>query len=207
MFNSLIDETARKFDLGDKAGTLLSALLALITDRRKGSFDGFLNRFREAGLGDTARSWVNSGANTPLSYEQLESALGEDALRDIADHVGIEYEKTVFASAFMIPHIVDQLSPEGSVPPDHDLLTRIGKYLTEPDESAPTPAEMNIPGTSHTETAAAGDIGEGSVLNLLLPLLMLVFLIAIGYTFCGGRAEQRVAPVSNVNSITGNASR
>src|SRR5687768_9447745 len=131
MFSSMIDDAAARFNLGDKAGTLLSALLSLITDGARGGFAGFLNRFRDAGLGDTAQSWVNSGANTPLSYEQLESALGEETLKNISNRVGIEYEKTVSAAAYMIPHIIDQLSSEGVVPQDDDLLSRIGGYLTE----------------------------------------------------------------------------
>lgn len=173
MFGSMIDDAAARFDLGDKAGTLLSALLALMTDGARGGFAGFLNRFRKVGLGDTAQSWVNSGANTPLSYEQLESALGEETLKSIANRVGVEYKKTVSASAFMIPHIVDQLSPEGVVPQDDDLLTRIGNYLSEPDAATET-----VEAFAPDEKAE-----ENTLLNWLLPLVLLVFLIVTGYLF------------------------
>src|SRR5688500_18421531 len=141
MFGSMIDDAAARFNLGDKAGTLLSALLSLITDGSRGGFTGFLNRFREVGLSDTADSWVNSGANTPLSYEQLESALGEETLRNISNQVGLEYKKKVFASAYMIAHIVDQLSLQVVVPQVDDLLSRIGAYLTKGGDAGTKPAE------------------------------------------------------------------
>ncbi len=66
MFDSIINESSQKFGLGDKAGNLLSSLLGLITDQSQGGFAGFLDRFRQAGLGDIADSWVGRGANTTL---------------------------------------------------------------------------------------------------------------------------------------------
>lgn len=193
MFSSMIDEAAAKFDLGGKAGTLLSALLSLITDNRQGGFAGFLDRFKKAGLGDTAKSWVSSGANTPLSYEQLESAFGEETLKNISGQVGLDYKKTVFASAFMIPHIVDQLTSEGIVPHDNDLLSRIGKYLTEDEETALAES---------LETEEVFQTDENTALNWLLPLILLVFLLLIGYMFCGGRQETATPSVpANVNRV------
>lgn len=216
MFGSMIDDAAARFNLGDKAGTLLSALLTLITDRARGGFAGFLNRFRQVGLSDTAQSWVHSGANTPLSYEQLESALGEETLKNISGQVGLEYEKTVSAAAFMIPHIVDQLSPEGVVPQDDDLLTRIGGYLNEDEKTELKPVETfdrmgtaAVAGEANAPTLGnrAGDLidsavdyeaEENTMLNWLLPLVLLGFLIVIGYMFCGGRPEA-VAPQAPTN--------
>ncbi len=194
MFSSMIDEAAGRFDLGDKAGTLLSALLSLITDNRRGGFAGFLDCFRKTGLGDTAQSWVSSGANTPLSYEQLESALGEETLKNISGQVGLEYKKTVFASAFMIPHIVDQLTSEGVVPQYDDLLSRIGGYLTEADAPIDGKRMNESLETDNYETE------ENTILNWLLPLILLGFLLIIGYMFCGGRPETFAPSVpANVN--------
>jgi uncharacterized protein YidB (DUF937 family) len=219
MFGSMIDDAAARFDLGDRAGTLLSALLSLITDGSRGGFTGFLNRFRKGGLSDMADSWVNSGANTPLSYEQLESALGEETLGNISNRVGLEYGKTVFASAYMIPHIVDQLSPEGIVPQDDDLLSRIGAYLTEgggtkPVETFDRMGTAAVAGKANAPTLGdrAGDLIDSTVdyeteenpmLNWLLPLILLAFLVVIGYMFCGGRPEA-VAPTvpTNVNAAS-----
>ncbi|MCA1626142.1 MAG: YidB family protein, partial [Acidobacteria bacterium] len=81
-----------------------------------------------------ASSWVISGANTRISNEQLESALGNEALQNIADRVGTDYETATSATAFMMPHIVDNLTPDGVVPSESDLLSRIGEYTTRTTE-------------------------------------------------------------------------
>jgi len=130
MFDSIIEQADERFNLGGKAGTLLSALLALMTDGAHGGLAGFVERFNQAGVDETiSSSWVNSGANTEISKEQLESALGADALRNVAAQTGTDYEKTVAAAAFMTPRVIDALTPDGIVPPDGDLMSRIGGFL------------------------------------------------------------------------------
>ena len=129
MFDSIIKEAQEKFNLGDKAGGLLSTLVALMTNKADGGFGGFLERFKEAGLGDVASSWVSSGANTPISNEQVESVFGEETLKDISENAGLDYATTTSATAFMTPHIVDNLTPDGVVPDEGDLLSRISGYL------------------------------------------------------------------------------
>jgi len=85
---------------GIKAGTLLSALLALMTDANRGSLAGFADKFNQAGFGDAASSWISSGVNAEASNEQLESALGTDTLDGISDQIGTDYNTTVSAAAF-----------------------------------------------------------------------------------------------------------
>ena len=130
MFDSIIGEAGEKFNLGGKTGTLLSALLAMMTNKSGGGFGGFLEKFNQAGLGDTVASWIGSGSNTPVSNEQLESALGADTIQNIADQAGTDYDTTASATAYMTPRVVDALTPDGVVPQDGDLLSRIGGYLT-----------------------------------------------------------------------------
>ena len=216
LFDSVVNEAREKFDLGDKAQDLLSALLSLISNRNLGGFAGFLQRFTDAGLGDTASSWINTDANTPLSYEQLESALGENTLRDISRNAGLDYQKTVSASAFMIPHIVDKLSPTGFAPDEADLSAQIGSYLR--DVGGTTVGEtFDRIGTAATatidaESRAAGEnleivdeAEENTALNWLLPVIILGLLVAAGFMFCG-KSEPAEKPVSiNANQTNLNA--
>jgi uncharacterized protein YidB (DUF937 family) len=130
LFDSLINETETKFNLGGKGGTLLSALLALVTNKSRGGFAGFLERFNRAGLGDTASSWVKDSANMPISNEQLESVLAHSELENIANQVGTNYETATSAAAFMMPQVVDRLTPNGVLPDENDLLSSTGTYST-----------------------------------------------------------------------------
>lgn len=130
LFDSIISEAGNKFGLGDKSGTLLSALLALMTDEKQGGFTGFLDRFSEAGLGDTVASWISSGANEDLSEEQLESALGSGTITDLANKSDVNASTAKSALAYMVPQVVDKLTPDGEVPEEKDLLSKIGDFLS-----------------------------------------------------------------------------
>jgi uncharacterized protein YidB (DUF937 family) len=261
MFSSIIDGVNEKFDLGDKAGALISAILALMTDSANGGFAGFINRFRAVGLGDLADSWVSSGANTPVSYEQLESALGEDTLRGISEQVGTDYETTVRASEYVIPHLIDDLTPDGEIPNESDLLSQVGGYLTGVGTSSGgvgtssgddgNLADDGVGTSSGGVGTSSGGVGtssggvgtssglagenidrvdpadeltdktevagvpglfdeksngeENPLLAWLLPLLILVFLVVIGFWFCGGKSEPVAVPEANTNANTTNA--
>jgi uncharacterized protein YidB (DUF937 family)/outer membrane protein OmpA-like peptidoglycan-associated protein len=130
LFDSVISMAADKFGLGDKSGTLLSALLSMMTNQDSGGFSGFLNLFSKAGLGDLASSWVSSGANSPLSNEQLESALGSNTIGSIAEKVGLPAGTATSAMAWMVPQVIDKLTPDGVVPEEKDLLSKIGDFLS-----------------------------------------------------------------------------
>jgi uncharacterized protein YidB (DUF937 family)/outer membrane protein OmpA-like peptidoglycan-associated protein len=130
LFDSVISMAAEKFGLGDKSGTLLSGLLSMMTNQDSGGFSGFLNLFSKAGLGDLASSWVSSGANSPLSNEQLESALGSNTIGSIAEKVGLPAGTATSAMAWMVPQVIDKLTPDGVVPEEKDLLSKIGDFLS-----------------------------------------------------------------------------
>lgn len=152
MFDSIINEAENKFNLGGKAGSLLSALLALMTEKNRGGLAGFLERFNVAGLGDTVTSWIGAGSNMPVSNEQLESAVGENTLQNIADQTGTDYTTATSATAYMTPRVIDALTPAGEIPQDGDLLARIGGYLTGVGGATP--------GGIGTATAMTGGIPD-----------------------------------------------
>lgn len=214
MFDSIINSVNEKYDLGDKAGALVSALVGLMTDGKSGGFRGFIERFRRAGLGDLADSWISSGANTPVSNEQLESALGEDVLRGISQKVGANYADTVGASGYIIPHVVDDLTPDGELPNENDLLSRVGGYLTGAGTASVAVAQaFDRVDASQTSSANLADgtggvpgmisesEGDNSPLAWLLPLLILGLLVILGFWFCSSKSE----PVATVNTSVNKA--
>jgi uncharacterized protein YidB (DUF937 family) len=212
MFDSIVNEANGKFNLGGRAGTLLSALLALMTDRNQGGLNGFMENFNRAGLGATASSWISSDANTPISNEQLESALGSGTLDNFANQAGTDYQTATAATAYMVPHVIDGLTPEGIIPHENDLLSRAGGYFT--GGSAASVAEsFDRIGTSATDSLSAvnnrtgiasGNFDErfedgNSPLRWLTPLILLGILLALGYWFCGKSPEPVAKPVTNTN--------
>lgn len=219
IFDSIIGENGKNFNLGDKSGNLLSALLGLITDQTQGGFAGFLNRFRQAGLGDVADSWVNTGDNLQLSGEQVESALGSETLDGIATQAGVENNTAKSALGAMIPSVVDRLTPDGVVPDESSLLSRIGCYLTGAGVLGTAGAarggafdRVNAADEFiHDKTSATFDRiddpavadSDGSPLKWLLPLILLAVLVAVGWAFC---RKAEAPPLANTN-VNANANK
>jgi hypothetical protein len=169
----------------------------------------------------------------------LESALGTETLNGISEQVGIDYDTATSATAYLVPHLVNDLTPNGKVPNERDSLSRIGGYLTEIGKAgagklggmgaagdtfdrvdASVGSAVNTGERTHVLADAsvspmvagvpgmldADDDGESNTaLSWLLPLLILVLLLILGYWFCGGKSEPVSAPTINTNSANTNS--
>jgi uncharacterized protein YidB (DUF937 family) len=93
---------------------LLKIVMSMIQGQG-GGLGGLLGKFDQAGLGQQAASWVGTGANMPISGDQLQSALGADAIGDIAGKLGMSAGDASGAVANLLPGLVDQLTPQGRV--------------------------------------------------------------------------------------------
>jgi uncharacterized protein YidB (DUF937 family) len=96
--------------LGGVQGALLQAVMGLIQNS-EGGLGGLLARLSQGGLGQQVASWVGTGANLPVSADQLGAALGGDTL-DALQQLGLSRE----GLAELLPQVVDQLTPEGQLP-------------------------------------------------------------------------------------------
>ncbi len=152
MFTVLISEVAQKFGLGDKAGGLLVGVLSLITNADNGGLAGFIGKFTGAGLGNVVNSWVSRGENTALTNDQLSSVLGNQTIHNMADKVGISPALAMPALAYMLPKVVDALTPDGVVP--SSLPNTITNYISNF-------GGMLGKGVG-TVTGAAGDMASGA---------------------------------------------
>ncbi len=173
LFDSIVNEVSQKFGLGDKAAPLLSALLPLMTNEQSGGLVGFVNRFKQAGLGDLVSSWISTGANQPLTENQLQSALGTDTVSRLASKAGVSIPLASTALAFMIPKVIDYLTPNGAVP--SGIPSAVSSFLSGVGDA----------GHAAASAAAAG----GSRLLRWLPLVLLALLAFLGYRYCNSPAE------------------
>lgn len=224
LFDSIISETGQRFGLGNKAGNLLAALLGLMSDKSRGGLNGFLDLFRNADLGDLASSWVNTGSNTLLSDEQTESALGSSVISQMATQAGTDRSTATSALSYLIPNVIDRLTPDGVVPDESDFLSRIGSYLTGAGAAVAGGLGAATRDTVNTVDRTADRIGDNvrdaahdvsttttrtvnrvddtidnnpnkSVLSWLLPLILLGLALLLGFWFC----SRTPTPVTNTN--------
>ena len=99
---------------GGGQADLLKIVMSLIQNQ-EGGLGGLLGKFNQAGLGQQAASWVSTGANMPISGDQLQSALGGDAIGQIASKLGMSSGDASGALAKLLPGLIDQLTPQGQV--------------------------------------------------------------------------------------------
>lgn len=114
----LLDQLAGQV-LGQSQGDLLSSVMGMIN--RAGGLQALLQQLQAGGLAEQAASWVGTGANHPVSGEQLEQALGSDNIAQIAQQAGLQPGQASNGLAEMLPKIIDQLTPDGQVP-QNELL-------------------------------------------------------------------------------------
>ena len=90
---------------GASAGSVLS-----------GGLGDLVDRFKQAGHGETADSWVRTGPNQPLRADQLQQAIGPDVLATLQQQTGLSQDELLARLTRELPNAVDQLTPHGRLP-------------------------------------------------------------------------------------------
>jgi outer membrane protein OmpA-like peptidoglycan-associated protein/uncharacterized protein YidB (DUF937 family) len=191
LFDGLVTQVASRFNLGDRAGPLLTALLGLVTDSGGGGLTGFLERLRRGGLGEQVNSWVGTGPNAPVSTELMHLALGNDSLDRVSASAGVAPGPGRAAMAYLIPKVIDLLTPGGTVPAG--LPAGVGDYLSGASAAggaamAGARDAMRSAGSGIGSVAAGGSSG----LRKLVPVLLVLLLVFLGYRMLGRRAPATV---------------
>ncbi|WP_315735129.1 MULTISPECIES: YidB family protein [unclassified Bradyrhizobium] len=99
---------------GGAAGSVLS-----------GGLGDLLRQFQDKGHGDTANSWVSPGENKPISPGDLANALGADQIDQLTAQSGLSREELLNGLSQYLPKVIDQLTPDGRLPTEHELAGRI----------------------------------------------------------------------------------
>jgi uncharacterized protein YidB (DUF937 family) len=95
--------------LGGLAGALGGGGLA-------GGLGGLVDSFRQSGQEETARSWVEHGPNRPVAPNEIEQAIGVEAINNLAGQTGLSREELLSRLASVLPQAVDKLTPHGRLP-------------------------------------------------------------------------------------------
>jgi uncharacterized protein YidB (DUF937 family) len=114
--------------LGSSTNPLASGLLQMIQNQ-PGGLQGMIQSFHDKGLGGVASSWVGSGANSPITADQVHQVLGSDQVKALAAKAGINPDTAGSAIAQLLPTLVDKLTPNGSVPDHGNVLAMASSML------------------------------------------------------------------------------
>jgi uncharacterized protein YidB (DUF937 family) len=107
-------------ELGGALGKMTAAaapalIAAALAKTNFGNLQGIVNQLQQGGLGDQVKSWLSNGSNLPISPQQLQAALGDEHVRQIAEHFGVPVDQALKLLAEHLPTTVDQASPNGTL--------------------------------------------------------------------------------------------
>jgi len=114
--------------LGGSSNPLASGLLQMIQNQ-PGGLQGLVQSFHDKGMGGIVSSWVGTGANSPISADQIHQVLGSDQVKALAAKAGISPDMAGSAIAQLLPGLVDKLTPNGSVPDHSNVLAMASSML------------------------------------------------------------------------------
>lgn len=118
LFDSIAGNMLGK--LGGEKGAIAQVAVDLFN--QNGGLPGVLEKFKAAGFGDQAASWVSTGANQLISAEQITQVLGSSTITAAADKLGISANEISAKIAEYLPQVVDRMTPNGEVGKDSGNL-------------------------------------------------------------------------------------
>jgi uncharacterized protein YidB (DUF937 family) len=110
---------------GGGQSSLLEGVLGLL-QQHEGGLAGLVQAFHDKGLGEIAASWVGTGANLPVSADQIREVLGSGQLAGLAEKFGLSSEDASGRLSELLPQVVDKLTPGGQVDGSLDLGNALG---------------------------------------------------------------------------------
>lgn len=180
----VMEEVQSRFGLSEtKVSSLLSGLLSFIT-QQGGGVSGFIDRFKNAGLGDVVSSWFGGGSRN-LSSDQVEKVLGSGTLSNLASKAGISATTASSAIALMLPKLMQSIAPGGAIPTR--LPAELMSYISGPTAAVAVGARQAMYAAERTAT-------KTGLQRYLWPLVALVAAVLLGLWIWGrsGTAKQGV---------------
>ena len=104
---------------GSQGGLIKSLLPALLGSgvlSHLGGLSGIMSKLGGSPIAAQASSWVGTGPNEEVHPDQLEAALGTDTVASIAKEAGVSHDEAKSGLASLLPKLVNQVTPGGSLP-------------------------------------------------------------------------------------------
>lgn len=108
--------------LGKLGGLLGSAGAGSVLS---GGLRDLVDRFKQNGQGPAADSWVSTGPNQQLQTDQLEQAIGPEALNALLKQTGLSREELLTRLTRELPTAVDKFTPAGRLPTEEEAARLI----------------------------------------------------------------------------------
>lgn len=87
-----------------------------------------LDRFRESGHEEQAKSWVSTGTNRTIATNEMEEVLGAERIEWLMQQTGLSRDQLLAGLSKELPGTIDKLTPKGQVPTDDELDNAIRRH-------------------------------------------------------------------------------
>lgn len=101
--------------LGGAVGAEMATVVNSLIEKH-GGVQGIVAQLEQQGLGGTVRSWIGTGANQPISPDQIHQVFGSDMVKELAAKVGLSPDVLAGKLSQVLPQAIDKLTPAGAVP-------------------------------------------------------------------------------------------
>jgi uncharacterized protein YidB (DUF937 family) len=98
--------------VGAEMATVVNSLI-----QQHGGIQGVIAQLEKEGLAGTARSWISSGPNQPITPDQVHQVFGSDTISQLAAKAGMNPQELAQKLSHVLPTAIDKLTPNGQVPP------------------------------------------------------------------------------------------
>jgi uncharacterized protein YidB (DUF937 family) len=117
LLDQVVGAVAGQLGASKADGNPLLQMVMQLIQNQPGGLQGLVEQFTRAGLGAQAQSWVGTGANQPVSPDDLLSALGGEGgqLGQLVSQLGLDRNEALGGLAQMLPQVVDKLTPNGRI--------------------------------------------------------------------------------------------
>ena len=105
-----------------------------------GGIGDIIDRFRNAGSGSAADSWIGHGPNEPIGPEHVERAIDPETLDALAAQTGLDRDEILKRLAVNLPEAVNDMTPEGRLPDDPEQPAAAKPTSGEPTLLDPAPS-------------------------------------------------------------------
>lgn len=95
--------------VGSQMGTIVSGLI-----EQHGGVQGIVAQLEQSGLGGIAKSWVGTGANAPITAQQVHAAFDPAVLTQLAQKFGLHPNELAQKLTQALPQAIDRLTPNGT---------------------------------------------------------------------------------------------
>jgi uncharacterized protein YidB (DUF937 family) len=111
---------------GQEHAGVLQHLIEVVNSPAIGGLGGLLSHLQSGGLAGAVGSWIGTGANQPVTGQQLQAALPPELLNQLAARTGLGADQISHGLAQVLPKLVNHLTPDGTVPAGGGLQEALG---------------------------------------------------------------------------------